>query len=100
MAALRLGTTCGGFAVRKDVAKPGRNDAGLSSRATRGIPALRAAQIPRLRLGMTTAAMRLGMTKGDGCERQKVGGVAKIRNARASATACEGASRGGQPAKF
>jgi hypothetical protein len=28
------------------------------------------------------AALRLGMTKGDGCERQAVGRVAKIRNAR------------------
>jgi len=35
-----------------------------------------------LRLGMTMAALRLGMTKGDGCERQAVGRVAKIRNAR------------------
>jgi hypothetical protein len=56
---------------------------------TREISALRAVQIPRLRLGvtrvglqlgMTRAASRLGMTKGGGCERQAVGGVAKIRN--------------------
>jgi hypothetical protein len=134
IAALRLGTTCG--AVRKHEAKPGCNDAGLSSRATRGIPALRAAEvrrvelgmtphrhpertrgiaalraaeiprrglgmtpdrhpertrgisplraveIPRLRLGMTMGALRPGMTKTDGRERQAVGRFTTIRSAR------------------
>jgi hypothetical protein len=55
--------------------------------------ALRTQENPRLRLGMTgvgpvemaTGARndeRREMTKGDGRERQAVGGVAKIRNAR------------------
>jgi hypothetical protein len=35
-----------------------------------------------MRLGMTRAALRLGMTNGNGCERQAVGRVTKIRNAR------------------
>jgi hypothetical protein len=73
MAALRLAMT-----------KPGRGAMTLACHPerTRGISALRAAEIPRLRLGMTMAALRLGMTNGNGCERQAVGRVAKIRNAQ------------------
>jgi hypothetical protein len=103
---LRLGMTIGGLrlamtraALRLGMAKPGRrNDAGLSSRATRGIPALRAPEIPRL---------RLGMTKRDGCERQAVGRLTKIRSAQwvvvggfqSAAACCTSASGTSRPSR-
>ena len=94
-----------GVAIRNDEARPGWNDAGCQPERTRGISALRGAEIPRLRLGMTRAALRfgmtvgalrLGMTKGDGCERQAVGRVAKIRNARSSSLAPSRRPRAGR----
>jgi hypothetical protein len=109
IAALRLGTRCGGVAVRKHEAKRGCNDAGLSSRAARGIPAsraaeiprlglrvpphrhpertrgisaLRSAEIPRLRLGMTRAAVRFGTTGGFAMRNDKSGVAARNDEAR------------------
>jgi len=51
------------------VTKPGRRVTTLACHPERmrGISALREVEIPRLRLGMTRAALRLGRTKSDGC---------------------------------
>jgi len=74
---------------RADARDPGVASGGDSSPAARN-------DNWGLRLGMTIAALRLGMTKGDGCERQAVGRVAKIRNARSSSLAPSRRPRAGR----